>query len=58
VTSKIKKYTIHGGRYLDTGPWTWWARVPYGTFRKFGSWKEAADYLRMRHALSINDRKK
>jgi hypothetical protein len=58
VTTKIQKYSIHGSQYDDTGPWTWWARVPYGTFRQFPSWKEAAEYLRLRHHLRTNDRKK
>jgi hypothetical protein len=49
VTSKIQKYSIHGTR-CETST-IWWARVPYGTFRKFSTWEEAAGYLRLRHTL-------
>lgn len=56
MTSKIQKYVIHAVQQGDI-PWTWWARVPYGTFRKFNTWKEAAGYLRLRHTLRKSDRK-
>lgn len=52
MTSKIQKYTIHSDRQGEsTGPWAWWARVPYGSFKRFNTWTEAAGYLRLRHAL-------
>lgn len=36
------KYAIKSDR--STSGW-WWARPPYGSFRRFDSWDEAAAYL-------------
>lgn len=52
--SKIEKYVIHATRQ-DGIPWTWWARVPYGTYRGFRTWNEAADFLRIRYALRTDE---
>lgn len=49
--SKIEKYAVH----CDNAG-TWWARVPWGTYRSFGSWREAAAYLAMRHDLKVNNK--
>jgi hypothetical protein len=53
--SKIEKYVVHGIHYeanKDQDALTvWWARVPWGTYERFGTWREAAAYLTMRHHL-------
>ena len=36
----LAKYRIHSQD--DLGQTIWWARVPYGTYRRFSSWSEAA----------------
>jgi hypothetical protein len=60
VISKIEKYVIHGNSYepnKDQGALTvWWARVPWGTYQRFDTWKEAADYLRLRHHLKTENK--
>lgn len=62
--SKIEKYVIHASHHVPepgddhqfTPFWSWWARVPYGTYQSFRSWNEAAEYLRLRWELR-NDHK-
>lgn len=55
MTSKIEKYVIHGVRVPATedcpAHTVWAARVPWGTYESFDSWKEAADHLRLRYVL-------
>lgn len=51
--SKIEKYVIYATRQ-NGDPWTWWARVPYGTFQRFASWPEAVDFLRLKAHLKAD----
>ncbi len=55
--SKIEKYTIHSTRQDGIGR-IWWARPPWGMYRDFPSWKEAADYLSLRHRLSRHENRR
>lgn len=47
---KISKYVI----YCDLESGVWWARVPFGSYTPYPSWRDAAAYLRLRHQLQKN----
>lgn len=47
----LAKYQIQSQDDLDQTLWL--ARVPYGTYRRFYSWAEAAAWLRYRHGQRV-----
>lgn len=49
--AKLRRYAIKSRE--DLGDWVWWARVPYGTWRMFHSWEDAADWLRYKHGQRV-----
>lgn len=58
MTRKIEKYAIHGARHEADGrvSFSWWARVPWGTFESFNTWAEASAYLSLRHRLKTEQK--